>query len=217
VFGDDPAVVTAMVRAAVDGYRAGGVIPAVGHFPGIGAASADPDSATATVGLSLAELRRRDLRPFAAVARSAPVIVVSNAVYAAFDGVTPAVLEPGITAALLRRDLRFRGVMMTDDLTATAAILAKRVDNTAVAALAAGADLLYVSGGGRDQEMAYRAVVRAVRRGVISRERLRVSVLRVLALKRRYGLLPAPPAVRRPHPRPARRPAPRHAVPRHAP
>jgi len=101
---------------------------------------------------------------------------------------------------------------MTDDLTATAAILAKRVDNTAVAALAAGADLLYVPGGGRDQELAYRAVLRAVQRGVISRERLRLSVLRVLALKRRNGLLPVPRAR---HRRPAahRRPAPRRRAP----
>jgi hypothetical protein len=79
VFADEARTVTRLTAAAVDGWRRGGVAPAVGHFPGQGAASEDPDVANATVGLSLDELRRRDLRPFAAVARRAPVIVMCNA------------------------------------------------------------------------------------------------------------------------------------------
>ena len=58
----------------MDGYHAAGVISAVGHFPGSGAASADPDQTSATVGLTMAELQASDLVPFAAVAPSAPVI-----------------------------------------------------------------------------------------------------------------------------------------------
>ncbi len=73
-FGDDPGVVTAAVRAAVNGYRRAGVAAAVGHFPGEGGASQDPAAGTATVGLSLDELRARDVRPFAAVARRAPAV-----------------------------------------------------------------------------------------------------------------------------------------------
>ncbi len=192
VYGDDAGVVSRMVAAAVRGYRQARIMSAVSHFPGIGAASADPDVATATVGLSLAEMRRRDLRPFAAVARTVPVVIVANAVYAAYDGVTPAVLLPEVVGGLLRRDLGFHGVVMTDDLVSTAPVLGQGVGATAVSALEAGADLLYVSGGGADQKSAYRAVMRAVRSGRVSRARLRLSVLRVLALKRRYGLLPSP-------------------------
>jgi beta-N-acetylhexosaminidase len=190
VFSDDPAVVTRLTAAAVEGWRAGGVIPAVGHFPGQGAASEDPDTANSTVGLSLAELRARDLRPFAAVARRAPVIQLSNAVYAAYDGVTPATVMPDVIR-LLRRDLRYRGVVMTADLSATAPVLGAGVGSAAVQALQAGADLLYVSGGPAQQEAAYRAVLRAVRTKRISRDRLQQSVRRVLALKRGAGLLPA--------------------------
>jgi beta-N-acetylhexosaminidase len=189
VFSDDPEVVTRMVRAAVAGYRRGGVVSAVSHFPGIGAASADPAVATATVGLSLEELRQRDLRPFTAVARRVPVVMVSNAVYAAYDGITPAVLLPGVVGQLLRSQLGFRGVVMTPDLNATAPIVGKSIESTAVAALLAGADLLYVAGDGDAHERAYQAVLSAVRRGQISRQRLRVSVLRILTLKQRYGLL----------------------------
>jgi beta-N-acetylhexosaminidase len=124
--------------------------------------------------------------------------MVSNAVYAAYDGVTPAVLLPDVVGRLLRRDLGFSGVVMTDDLVSTAPVLGHSLPTTAVEALEAGADMLYVSGGTAQQERAYRAVLAAVRRGKISRERLRISVERVLALKRGYGLLPAPRPARRP-------------------
>lgn len=189
VFSDDPAVVTRLTAAAVEGWRSGGVIPAVGHFPGQGGASDDPDTANATVGLSLAELRARDLRPFAAVARRAPVIMLSNAVYAAYDGVTPATVLPEVMS-LLRRSLGYRGVVMTGDLSATAPVLGASVGRAAVQALEAGADLLYVSGGAAQQEAAYHAVLHAVLTKRISRERLRLSLQRVLALKRGAGLLP---------------------------
>jgi beta-N-acetylhexosaminidase len=189
VFSDDPVLVTRLTAAAVEGWRSGGVIPAVGHFPGQGTASEDPDTANATVGLSLADLRARDLRPFAAVARRAPVIQLSNAVYAAYDGVTPATVLPDVTR-LLRRDLGYRGVVMTADLAATAPVLGAGVGTAAVQALQAGADLLYISGGPAQQEAAYRAVLRAVRTKRISRDRLQQSVRRVLALKRSAGLLP---------------------------
>jgi len=199
VFSDDPKVVTRFTSAAVDGYRRGRVAPVVGHFPGEGAASQDPDLANATVGLALPDLRRRDLRPFAAVARRAPVIQMSNSVYAAYDGVTPATVLPDIVGKLLRGGLRYRGVVMTADLTSTAPVLGTGVGSAAVQAVEAGADALYMTGSPAQQEAAYRAVLRAVRKGRISRERLRLSVQRVLALKRRYGLSvavakrPAPP------------------------
>jgi len=189
VFSDDARVVARLTAAAVEGWRAGGVAPAVGHFPGQGSASEDPDVANATVGFSAAELRARDLRPFAAVARSAPAIVLSNAVYAAWDGVTPATALPEATA-LLRRGLRYRGAVMTADLRATAPVLGTGVGTAAVRALEAGADMLYVTGTARQQEAAYRAVLEAVRDKRISGARLRLSVQRVMALKRSAGLLP---------------------------
>jgi beta-N-acetylhexosaminidase len=188
-FGRDPALVTRLTRAAVEGYRAGRVIPAVGHFPGQGGAAEDPDVGTGSVSLSLLELRTRDLSPFAAVVRRTPAIVTSNAVYAAFDGVTPASLLPEAIGGLLRRDLRFRGVAMTDDLRSAAPVLGIGVGAAAVRALEAGADVLQVSGGPVEQDAALRAVVQAVRSGRISHRRLRVSLLRVLALKRSQGLV----------------------------
>jgi beta-N-acetylhexosaminidase len=186
---DDPARVTRVVTAALSGYRRAHTIAAVGHFPGQGAAAGDPNAEPASVGQSLAELRARDLRPFAAVVRSAPVVVASNAIYAAFDGATPAVLLPQAVRGLLRDRMGYRGVVMSDDLLGASATNHTDVGKTAVDALRAGADLLYVPGGPHGQQQAYAAVLDAWRHGEISTARLQESVARVIALKRAYGLL----------------------------
>jgi beta-N-acetylhexosaminidase len=192
VYSDDTRAVTRLVSAAVAAYREGGVIAAVGHFPGEGTASQDPEQGTATVGLPLSDLRQRDLPPFSAVARAAPVVIMSNAVYAAYDGVTPAALLPNAVNGLLRGSLGFRGVVMTGDLVDTAGVMGQSIGQVAVSAVKAGDDLLYVSGGGAEQEAAYQAVLGSLRRGEIPRDRVEASVARVVALKQRQGLLTLP-------------------------
>ncbi|HEY8638746.1 MAG TPA: glycoside hydrolase family 3 N-terminal domain-containing protein [Solirubrobacteraceae bacterium] len=183
-FSDDPAVATRMTAAAVRAYRDAKMISAVGRFPGEGAASQDPEQGAATVGLSLAQLRAADLRPFVAIAKAAPAIAMSDAVYAAWDGVTPATLLPD--AVRLLRGLGFRGVIVSGDLTAATAVTGGTVAQAAVDALRAGVDLLVVPGDATDQESAYRAVLDAVRRGILKRSRIVDAVKRVLALKRAY-------------------------------
>lgn len=187
-YGDDSGVVTRFTRAVVDGYRRARIVSAVGHFPGEGTASQDPSEGPATVGLSFSQLRARDLRPFVAIANRVPVIVLSNALYATFDGVTPAALTPE-AVRLLREGLRFSGVVMSDDLVVATVATGGSVAQAAVSALRAGDDLLLVSGDIAEQEAALEAVTAAVRRGTLSRERIRTSLLRILEMKRRYGLI----------------------------
>jgi beta-N-acetylhexosaminidase len=184
-YSSDPRQVAVFVRAAMDGWSSAQVIPAVGNFPGEGGASADPNVAQATVGGSLAQLRAGDLVPFAGIASRAPAIVVSNAIYAAFDGVTPAVLLPE-AISLLRDDLGFGGVVVSSDLGATVQATAGQIGPTAVQALKAGCDLLYVQGNSNDEEAAYRAVLAAARSGKLH---VLPSVQRILALKARYGII----------------------------
>jgi len=137
--------------------------------------------------LSLGGLRGRDIRPFRAVAGLAPVVRMSNAIYAAFDGVTPATVLP--QAVRLLRSLGFRGVVMTANLVGTTGVTGGTVPQAALAALKAGADLIYIPGSADDQEEAYQAVLSAVRTGRISPARLDGSLRRVLELKRSYGKL----------------------------
>ncbi|TMM05489.1 MAG: hypothetical protein E6G10_02540 [Actinobacteria bacterium] len=182
-FGSDPALVARLAREAVVGWLAGRVAPVVGMFPGEGSASQDTQAGPATVGESLGDLRERDLRPFAAALDAgAPAVELSDALYAAFDGVTPAALLPD-GYRLLRRT-GFEGVAMTGDLVAATAATGAGVGAAAVEALRAGADLIYVPGDAANQEEAYRAVLAAVRRGRVTRERLADALLHVAALKR---------------------------------
>ena len=188
LFSADPAAAMRLSLAAVNGYTSSGLISAVGHFPGSGGASADPDQMSATVGGSLDQLRSRDLVPFAALAPRAPVIVMSNAAYAAFDGVTPAGLLPR-AVELLRHDYDFQGVVMSDDLDASLQATGGDAASAASAALSAGDDLLYISGPPSEHQAAYAGVLAAARSSAAVRTRIHEALLHVLSLKARYGIL----------------------------
>jgi beta-N-acetylhexosaminidase len=164
-FSDQQPRVTSAVRASVSAYRQSKVVAAPGPFPGDGAASQDPSEGPASVGLSLDELRNADMKPFEAIAageRAVPAIQMSNAIYAAFDGVTPATLLPEAVGEL-RDHLEFQGAIVSADLVATTATTGGSVGEAAIDALKAGVDLLIVPGGRTQQDEAYRAVVAAVR------------------------------------------------------
>jgi beta-N-acetylhexosaminidase len=186
-FSDDPATASAMVAAAVLGWKAGRVAPVPGHFPGEGAASGDPALEAATVGLSLDELKARDLQPFAAIAKTAPAIQLSAATYVAFDGVTPATLLPEVVA-LLRGELGFDGVIVSGDLAAASLSGGESVAQLAVRALQAGADLLWIPGDVAAQDAAWRAVVRALRNGTIPASRVADALARVSKLRAGYDV-----------------------------
>jgi beta-N-acetylhexosaminidase len=186
-FSDDPKAVSAMTAAAVSGFKDGEVAPAPGHFPGEGAASGDPALEAATVGLSLPELRGRDLKPFAAIAKHAPAVQLSAATYVAFDGVTPATLLPGVVR-LLRGELGFGGVVVSGDLAAASLAGGRPVADLAVQAVKAGVDLLWIPGDVADQDAAYRALVRALRTGEIPAARVADALRRIDALRSAYGV-----------------------------
>lgn len=191
LFSSDPQTVAQFTAAAVGGYAQAGLIDAVGHFPGSGAASADPDQMTATVGGTIAALRGRDLIPFVAVAHSAPVMLMSNAAYAGFDGVTPASLLPQ-AVSLLRVSLGFTGVVMSDDLDATLQPTDESPGAVALQALEIGDDLLYITGPPSEHAAAYQGVLSAAQHSAGLRALLYQALLRDLTLKVRYGLLGGP-------------------------
>jgi beta-N-acetylhexosaminidase len=174
----------------IGAYKRTGMVSAVGHFPGIGGATQSPDDGLASVGLSLDQMRKRDLVPFAAAFRAGvPAVVISNASYATDDFVVPATLSRAVSTDLLRGEMRFPGVAIADDLSQPAITTSMSVADAAVQAIAAGSDMVYISGPERGQEAAYRSLIKAVRAGTISRARLDEAVTRVLTLKREYGLV----------------------------
>ena len=190
VYSDDPAGVARFAAATVRAYGREGVLSSPAHFPGLGTGSVSTEEAPATVGLTVDQLAERDLVPFRAAFRAgAPAVILSSALYAPDDFTVPGGLSRAIATDLLRGRMRFRGVAITDDLADPAITTFTSVPDAAVQALRAGADLLFISGPPGDQRTAYVAVLRAARRGRISRMRLDEAVLRILAAKRRYGLI----------------------------
>jgi beta-N-acetylhexosaminidase len=144
-FSDEPAEVIEMTAAAVRGCNTAGLACAALHFPGLGAASADTDHGPATVGLDAATIESRDAAPFAfGFAEGMPAVVLSLAFYAAYDSVTPAALSEPVATGLLRDQLGFSGVAITDDLGAGAVRSGYSVPKAAVTALAAGSDLIRI-------------------------------------------------------------------------
>ncbi len=189
-FSDDPELVASYASALVEAYRDTRVFAAVKHFPGLGSASQSTEEGPANVGLSLEELSDRDLVAFrAAFEAGAPGTVVSNGLYAPDDFVTPGSLSKSITTDLLRDELKFEGIAITDDLADPSITALGNVPDAAVQAVQAGADMVQISGSPGDQQAAYIAVLRAVRSGEISGERLDDAVVRVLEVKRDYGLI----------------------------
>ena len=183
-FSDDPSVASSFVESAVAGWKEARVAVAPGRFPGEGGASQDPLVGAATVGLSTDELSARDVEPFrGAVRAGADAIQMSAALYAAWDGVTPATVLPD-AVRFLRTSTGFDGAVVSSDLIAATGATGGGVARVAVEALKAGCDLLVVVGGRGEQEAAYRAVLEAVRRGEIPRERFVDAVRRVAALKK---------------------------------
>jgi len=190
VYSDDPEEVAAFADASVRAYRAEHVFSAAEHFPGLGATDQSTEDGPATVGLGLDELRHRDLIPFrAAIDAGVPGIVIGSALYPFSDFTVPASLSKQVDSGLLRHDMRFRGVAMTDDLADPAITTIHSIPDAAVQALRAGADMLYISGGAGEQQAAYVAVLRAVQRGRIPRRRLSEAVGRILLAKQDYDLI----------------------------
>lgn len=142
-FGLDPTTATTYGLAFAHGLQAGGVIPVMKHFPGLGQATGNTDDESATLP-SLANLEKSDLKPFeAAIAARLPVIMVSNATVTGLTGSTPASLSKAAVTGVLRDQLHFTGLVVTDGLDAKAISNAGySVSEATVAAIAAGADMI---------------------------------------------------------------------------
>jgi beta-N-acetylhexosaminidase len=187
-FGEDPELVSRMGTAAVEGFEAAGVVSAAKHFPNHGAATSDSHESRPVVNHDLATLRSHDLPPFeAAIRAGVPMVMVGHLVYPAIDPDRPASLSPE-AIGMLRGELGFDGVVITDDLAMAGATGGGPPSRAAVAAVKAGADLLIISSPPQQQADAYDAVLQAVESGEIPRERIEASVERILKVKEDYSL-----------------------------
>ena len=190
----DPKTAAAAIGAAVPGYDEAGVVSTTKHFPGHGSVTADSHEVLPKLDASLETLRERDLAPFeAAVDAGAPAIMMGHLDARALAPGVPTSLAPE-AYDLLRDELGFEGVAITDSMGMGAVM---RAGKPAVDAINAGADLLLMP---PDTRNTHAVVTEAIENGVIPRERVEEAAARVVALQlwqqRQADAVPLPaPAV----------------------
>jgi len=185
--GSDPAVVGALGAALIRGMQGAGVAATAKHFPGHGGTAVDSHEALPVVPAASAWLTGTALAPFrAAVAAGVASIMTAHVSYPALDPDLPATLSPRILG-LLRRDLRFDGVAISDDLLMGAIARTWPVEEAAVLVLEAGADAILLSGDASVQARALAAVEAAVRSGRLPEARAAGAAARLTALRRGVG------------------------------
>lgn len=177
-FGSDPGNVGAAACAFAGGVQSAGVNATLKHFPGLGRTTENTDLHAVRVTASAAALRA-DLAAYQRCASAVRLVMLSNATYPALDPARPAVVSPRVVTALLRSELGFTGVTISDSLAAPG------VSSPSIAerATRAGVDLLlYVDE--RSSARGYRALLRAARAGRVSRAGVFASAARIDALAR---------------------------------
>jgi beta-N-acetylhexosaminidase len=187
-FGEDPKLVAALSSAMIRGLQSSGVAATAKHFPGHGDTSGDSHHSAPVLRRSARNIASLELVPFrAAIARGARLVMTGHIVVPALNGGhhdLPATLSPEILRMLLRKKLRFRGVIVSDalDMHALAQDGAHMAET--LAAAAAGNDLLLFNHELSKVQPAFANLVQAARRGLLSPEEIRGSARRVLSLKK---------------------------------
>ena len=193
-FGDDPDLAARMGAATVEGLQSAGVAAAAKHFPGSGETLADPHHGLPVVGLDQATLEARELVPFrAAVAAGVRLVMVSHAAYPGLEaggggGPRPALRSPAILRDLLREEMGFGGVVVTDALD-MAAVDQTDVAGAAIAAIEAGVDLLLAGPGQADRPAELARMLGALHTSPAAE----VAAGRVASLRRWLGQRTMPP------------------------
>jgi beta-N-acetylhexosaminidase len=185
--GEDPQLVSRLVSAQVDGYHDGGVATVAKHFPGHGDTAVDSHFGLPEVTHTREQLEAIDLPPFrAAIRTGVDTIMTAHVVLRSIDpSGAPATMSRPILTGLLREELRYDGLIVTDALDMGGATGTYPPNVAPVEAFKAGADQLVLA---PQLDVAYNAVLAAVRSGEISKRRLDESVQRVLRLKLKRGL-----------------------------
>ncbi|MFF3558914.1 glycoside hydrolase family 3 protein [Streptomyces sp. NPDC002574] len=190
-FGADPKAVASLVAAQVAGYQGAGVVATAKHFPGHGDTGTDSHFELPVITHSLEEWRRLDAPPFrAAVAAGIDSIMTAHILVPALDDSgDPATLSRPILTGILREEMGYDGVVVTDALGMEGVRQKYGDDRVPVLALKAGVDQLLNP---PLLETAWQGVLAAVRSGELTEERIDRSLVRILTLKERRGLLDHP-------------------------
>jgi beta-N-acetylhexosaminidase len=186
-------MVSKMGLATIAGLQDNGVVACGKHFPGHGDTELDSHHELPIVKQPAERLQEVELRPFIhAIDNRLAAIMTAHVVYTALDPAQPATLSHPILTGLLRNQLRFSGLIVTDDLLMGAIAARLGPGEASVETLRAGADVALFGTGPGCAEEAYSAIEKGLRQGRLAEDRLDQAVLRVLSTKEKFVLPYAP-------------------------
>ena len=194
-YGNNAALVTKMAQAYLQGLQQSGKVSGtLKHFPGLGDVGVDPHSGMPNLYRSKSDLEAIDWAPYQTLIQQGNVraIMVTHEIVHAIDSSIPSSLSSKVVTGILRNELGFQGVIMTDSLTMEGITAYYTEDQAAAVAVEAGSDLLMGASTPADVASMIQGIKQAIDSGTISQQRIDDSVRRVLMLKYQMGLLPIP-------------------------
>lgn len=188
-FGADAELVSKLGEATMKGIQEGGIIPVIKHFPGHGDTSVDSHKGLPVVDHDMQRLKSLEFVPFAnAIDNGADAVMIAHILLKKIDPQSPASLSKAIITGLLREQLGFNGLVITDDMTMGAIIKNYDISTAVVKSVKAGSDIILVCHEYANELTAINALKKAVEDGVILESGIDESVYRILKLKYKYNL-----------------------------
>jgi len=190
-FGNNPTIVTNMGRAYLQGLTDGGVVGCLKHFPGLGSASVDPHKLLPTMDRSLATMNAVDLVPYRTLINEGivPMVMVTHILNPQLDPKLPTSLSPNVVTNLLRNQLNFKGVIISDTLWMGGISNTYNLTQAAILAINAGTNLILGPRGLQETQTMLAGLKQAVTNGTISMDKINTSVQFILQMKLHYKIL----------------------------
>ena len=190
-FGNNPTLVTNMGRAYLQGLTAGGVIGCLKHFPGLGSATVDPHKSLPYMNRSLATMNSVDLVPYRALIGEGmvPMVMVTHILNPQLDPKLPTSLSPNVVTNLLRDQLNFKGIIISDTLWMGGISNTYSLSQAAVMAVNAGINLILGPRGLQETVTMLAGLKQAINKGTIALSKIDESVQLILQMKLHYKIL----------------------------
>ncbi|WP_246637559.1 beta-N-acetylhexosaminidase [Crassaminicella profunda] len=188
-FGSNKEIVSQLGLQTMKGIKSQNIISVVKHFPGHGDTSVDSHLGLPVVNHDLNRLKSFELAPFSkAIKENVDAVMVSHILFPKIDSQYPATLSKKIMTDLLRNNLNFKGVIITDDMEMGAILKHYDIGNAAIRSIQSGSDIILICHTYEKQLTVLDALKKAVENNEISEEQINDSVYRILKLKKKYHI-----------------------------
>ena len=188
-FGTNEDVVSKMGIATMKGLEDAGIIPTLKHFPGHGDTAVDSHVGLPIVTKDLNELNEFEFIPFKkAIEKGCDVVMVSHIILNKIDSQNPSTLSKKVVTDILKKDLGFSGVVITDDMNMGAIVQNFSIEEASIKSIKAGVDILLIGNNVETTKSVINEIKSAVENKVIDESRIDESVYKILELKEKYSL-----------------------------